>query len=99
MGYPGRMTKKIGVSLRDDLYEWATREVEEGRSESVSALVADGLNALRGYAELEDLVQDLAANIGEIDGETMARVEAAERAAAAAYRDHLARKAKDGQAA
>ncbi|MQA82214.1 MAG: hypothetical protein GEV10_27750 [Streptosporangiales bacterium] len=93
------MTTKIGVSLRDDLYEWATREVEEGRAESVSALIAAGLGALRGYAELETVVQDLAGDASRLDEETMARVEATERAAAAAYRDHLARKAKDGQAA
>jgi len=36
------MTKKIGVSLRQELYDWAAREVEEGRAESVSALVAEG---------------------------------------------------------
>ena len=41
-----RMTKKIGISLRDDLYEWAIREVEEGRAESVSALIAEGLQIL-----------------------------------------------------
>jgi len=35
------MTKKIGISLRDDLYEWAVHEVEEGRAESVSALIAE----------------------------------------------------------
>jgi hypothetical protein len=37
------MTKKIGVSLRQELYDWAAREVEEGRAESVSALIAEGL--------------------------------------------------------
>jgi Arc/MetJ-type ribon-helix-helix transcriptional regulator len=93
------MTKKIGISLQDDLYEWAAHEVEEGRAESMSALIADGLRAMRGYAELEDLVQDLAADADGLDEETLARVEAAEQAAAAAYRDHLARKVSDGRAA
>jgi Arc/MetJ-type ribon-helix-helix transcriptional regulator len=93
------MTKKIGISLQDDLYEWAAHEVEEGRAESVSALMADGLRAMRGYAELEDLVRDLATDADGLDAETLARVEAAEQAAATAYRDHLARKASDGRAA
>jgi Arc/MetJ-type ribon-helix-helix transcriptional regulator len=93
------MTKKIGISLRDDLYDWTARQVEEGRAESVSALVADGLTALRGYAELEDLVRDLAADASQIDDETLARVEAAERAAAAAYRDRMAGKTAGGPAA
>jgi Arc/MetJ-type ribon-helix-helix transcriptional regulator len=93
------MTKKIGISLRDDLYDWAARQVEEGRAESVSALVADGLGALRGYAELEDLIHDLAADASQIDDETAARVEAAEQAAAAAYRARLTGKATGGQAA
>jgi Arc/MetJ-type ribon-helix-helix transcriptional regulator len=93
------MTKKIGISLVDDLYDWAARQVEEGRAESVSALVADGLAALRGYAELEDIIHDLAADASQIDEETMARVEAAERAAATAYRSRLASKATGGQAA
>jgi Arc/MetJ-type ribon-helix-helix transcriptional regulator len=42
------MTKKIGVSLRQELYDWAAREVEEGRAESVSALIAQGLELWRG---------------------------------------------------
>jgi hypothetical protein len=27
------MTKKIGISLKDKVYEWASRQVEEGRAE------------------------------------------------------------------
>jgi Arc/MetJ-type ribon-helix-helix transcriptional regulator len=34
------MSKKIGVSLRQELYDWVGREVEEGRAESVPALIA-----------------------------------------------------------
>jgi hypothetical protein len=54
---------------------------------------------LRGYAELEDLVRDLAADASQIDDETLARVEAAERAAAAASRDRMAGKTAGGPAA
>lgn len=85
------MTKKIGVSLRDDLYEWALREVEEGREESVSALIAEGLQVLRARAELQALVDDLRAEIGELDEETKARVDEAFRAADEAHRRLLAR--------
>ena len=48
-----RMTKKIGISLRDDQYEWAVHEVEVGRAESVSALIAEGLQILEARAALE----------------------------------------------
>jgi Arc/MetJ-type ribon-helix-helix transcriptional regulator len=50
------MTKKIGVSLRQELYDWAAREVEEGRAESVSALIAQGLELLEARAQLEAVV-------------------------------------------
>ena len=99
MSYAGPMTKKIGVSLPDELYDWAARHVEEGHAESVSALIADGLQALRGYAELEELIGDLAVDASKVDQETIARVEAAEQAAAAAYRSYLEAKAKGGRAA
>jgi Arc/MetJ-type ribon-helix-helix transcriptional regulator len=93
------MTRKIGVSLDDALYEWAAHEVGQGRAESVSALVADGLRALRGYAELADLIRDLEADGADLDTQTLARVESAERAAAAAHGEYLARKAQGGHAA
>jgi Arc/MetJ-type ribon-helix-helix transcriptional regulator len=75
------MTKKIGISLKDELYEWASREVEEGRAESVSALIAEGL--------------DLRAEAGEPGEQAKARIEEALRAADEAYRRHLAAKAAD----
>ena len=53
------MTKKIGISLRDDLYEWAVHEVEEGRAESVSALTRRVCRYLEAGAALETLVTDL----------------------------------------
>jgi Arc/MetJ-type ribon-helix-helix transcriptional regulator len=86
------MTKKIGISLRDDLYEWAAREVEEGRAESVSALIAEGLQILGARAQLEVVVADLRAEIGELDDQAKARLEEALRAADEAYRRHLERR-------
>jgi Arc/MetJ-type ribon-helix-helix transcriptional regulator len=81
------MTRKIGISLRDDLYEWAAREVEEGRAESVSALIAEGLQILEARAQLEAVVADLRAGVGELDDQAL-------RDADEAYRRHLARKAE-----
>jgi Arc/MetJ-type ribon-helix-helix transcriptional regulator len=46
------VTKKIGISLKDELYEWASREVEEGRAESVSALIVEGLTVLEAKSRL-----------------------------------------------
>jgi Arc/MetJ-type ribon-helix-helix transcriptional regulator len=84
------MTRKIGVSLRDDLYEWAAHQVKEGQAESVSALIAHGLEVLRSRSELAEVVRDLKAEIGELDDETKARVDEAMRIAAEAQRRHLA---------
>lgn len=86
------MTRKIGVSLRCDLYEWAAIEVTEGRAESVPALIAHGLEVLRSRSELAELVRDLKAEIGELDDETKARVDEAMRGAEEAQRRHLAEK-------
>lgn len=82
------MTKKIGVSLRQDLYDWAAREVEEGRAESVSALIAEGLELLEARAQLESVVAELYRESGELDGETKARLAEALAAADEAYRRH-----------
>ena len=89
------MTKKIGISLKDELYEWVSREVEEGRAESVSALIAEGLAVLEARSRLEALVTDLRAEAGEPDEKTRARIEEALRAADEAYRRHLAAKSAD----
>jgi Arc/MetJ-type ribon-helix-helix transcriptional regulator len=86
---PG-MTKKIGISLRQELYDWAAQEVEEGRAESVSALVAEGLELLKARAQLEAVVNDLRADIGELDERARARLGEALGAADAAYRKHHA---------
>ena len=84
------MTRKIGISLRDDLYEWAAREVEEGRAESVSALIAEGLQVLKARAQLEALVEDLRRDGGELDDQAKARIDEALGAAEEAYRRHHA---------
>ncbi len=86
------MTKKIGISLPEELYDWAAREVEEGRAESVSALIAKGLELLEARTQLEAIVGDLRAEIGELDDETKARVGEALTAANEASRRHRAGK-------
>jgi Arc/MetJ-type ribon-helix-helix transcriptional regulator len=82
------MTKKIGVSLRQELYEWAAREVEEGRAESVSALIAEGLELLEARAQLEAVVTELHREAGELDDQAKARLAEALAAADEAYRRH-----------
>ena len=84
------MTKKIGVSLRQELYDWAAREVEEGRAESVSALIAQGLELLEARAQLEAVVTGLRSEVGELDDQARARVAEALAAADEAYRRHRA---------
>src|ERR1700752_1064048 len=73
--YDRGMTRKIGISLKDELYEWASREVEEGRAESVSALIAEGLAVLEARSRLEALVTDLRAEAGEPDEHAKVRLE------------------------
>jgi Arc/MetJ-type ribon-helix-helix transcriptional regulator len=80
------MTKKIGVSLRQELYDWAAREVEEGRAESVSALIAEGLELLEARAQLEAVVSELHSEVGELDDQANARLAEALAAADEAYR-------------
>ena len=85
------MTKKIGVSLPEDLYDWAAGQVREGRAESVSALIAEGLALLEARALLfTKVVDDLPADLGEPDDERKSRVEEALRAAEEAQRRHRA---------
>ena len=82
------MTKKIGVSLREDLYDWAAREVDEGRAESVSALIAEGLELLEARAQLNAVVAELHSEVGELDDQAKARLAEALAAADEAYRRH-----------
>jgi Arc/MetJ-type ribon-helix-helix transcriptional regulator len=84
------VTKKIGISLRQELYDWAAREVEEGRAESVSALIAEGLELLEARAQLEAVVTDLRGEIGELDDQARARLGDALGAADRAYRNRRA---------
>jgi Arc/MetJ-type ribon-helix-helix transcriptional regulator len=91
------MTKKIGVSLRQELYDWAAREVEEGRAESVSALIAEGLELLEARSQLEAVVTELHREVGELDDQAKARLTEALAAADEAYRRH--RSGKAGHAA
>jgi Arc/MetJ-type ribon-helix-helix transcriptional regulator len=84
------VTKKIGVSLRQELYDWAAREVEEGRAESVSALIGEGLELLEARAQLEAVVSELHREAGEIDDHAKARLTEALAAADEAYRRHRA---------
>jgi len=82
----GGMTKKIGISLREELYDWAAREVEEGRAESVSALIAEGLELLESRAQLEAVVKDLRTEVGDLDEQAKTSLGAALGAADEAYR-------------
>jgi Arc/MetJ-type ribon-helix-helix transcriptional regulator len=82
------MTKKIGISLRQELYDWAAREVEDGRAESVSALIAEGLELLEARAQLEAVVKDLRTEIGDLDEQARTRLSAALGAADEARRQH-----------
>jgi Arc/MetJ-type ribon-helix-helix transcriptional regulator len=84
------MTKKIGISLRQELYDWAAREVEEGRAESVSALIAEGLELLETRAQLEAVVKALRTEIGDLDEQARARLGEALGAADEASRKHQA---------
>jgi Arc/MetJ-type ribon-helix-helix transcriptional regulator len=87
------MTKKIGISLRQELYDWAAREVEEGRAESVSALIAEGLELLESRAQLEAVVKDLRTEAGDLDEQAKASLGVALGAADKAYRQHEAGRA------
>ncbi|MEW2355148.1 hypothetical protein [Spirillospora sp. NPDC029432] len=70
------MTKKIGISLPDDLHAWIVGEIEDGRADSVSGLIADALEALRGQDALEQLVSGMEEEIGELGPEERADVDA-----------------------
>jgi Arc/MetJ-type ribon-helix-helix transcriptional regulator len=86
------MTRKIGISLPDELYGWLSDQVSVGRADSVSALIASSVALLRSRTLLQEIVDDLTAVLGEPDDEEKSQVEAALRAADEAQRRHLARK-------
>lgn len=80
------MTRKIGVSLPDDLYEWATHQVANGKADSVSALVAEGRQVIESRVELQSVLADLRAEFGPEDAEGRAWADAAHAAAEEAVR-------------
>jgi Arc/MetJ-type ribon-helix-helix transcriptional regulator len=82
------MTKKIGVSLRQELYDWVARQVEEGRAESVSVLIAEGLELLQSGARLKEVITEVHREAGELDDQAKARLTEALAAADEAYRRH-----------
>lgn len=53
------MTRKIAVSLPDELVDSARRAVDEGRASSVSAFVADALARRVRQDSLTTLLDDL----------------------------------------
>ncbi|MBO0810110.1 MAG: hypothetical protein J2P32_17595 [Actinobacteria bacterium] len=87
------MAKKVGISLREELYNWAAREVEEGRAESVSALIAEGLELLAARAQLAAAETALRAEVGELDDQARTGLDEALGAADEAYRKHHASRA------
>lgn len=87
-GMMAGVTKKIGISVPEDLYDWAARAVKEGRAESVSALIVEGLEILEARAELEAVVTDLRAEAGELDERARKGLGEALAAADEAYRRH-----------
>jgi len=52
------MTSKIAVSLPDHLVEQAKRAVAEGRAASVSAYVAEALEARQSQESLRQVLED-----------------------------------------
>ncbi len=58
------MTTKIAVSLPDDLVAAARQAVLDGRAASVSAFVADAIEAHRRYEQLTVLLSEMAGDVG-----------------------------------
>ncbi|GLX02621.1 hypothetical protein [Microtetraspora sp. NBRC 16547] len=70
-------TRKIGVSLPDDLYAWMQSQVEEGHADSVSGMISEALSGVRQRVELAALVADLKAEFGEPGPDVKARIDTA----------------------
>jgi len=62
--------------------------VEEGRAESVSALIGEGLELLQARAQLEAVITELHREAGELDDQARTRLAEALAAADEAYRRH-----------
>lgn len=58
------MTRKIAVSLPDHLVEAARRAVDEGRAASVSAYVAQAIEAFEAGPSFRDLADEVFASSG-----------------------------------
>lgn len=58
------MTTKIAISLPDEQVAAARRAVAEGRAASVSAYIAQALSDRGQYAELSELLADMASEQG-----------------------------------
>jgi Arc/MetJ-type ribon-helix-helix transcriptional regulator len=76
-GYTAGMTKKIGVSLPDDLYSWMQDQVKVGVAPSVSGLIAEVVERERSRAELSGLVADLVDEFGAPTDADMQRIDEA----------------------
>ncbi|MDF1488071.1 hypothetical protein [Tessaracoccus caeni] len=64
------MTKKIAISLPDGQYEQILVAVEGGVAKSVSGYVSAALAAYSRRSTLEDLLDDLDAELGPVSSET-----------------------------
>ncbi|WP_204016395.1 hypothetical protein [Sphaerimonospora thailandensis] len=71
------MTKKIGISLPDDLYDWMQSQVAAGEADSISGLITRIVATHRQRMELAALIADLEAEFGEATPEEMAWVDRA----------------------
>ena len=63
------MTKKIAVSLPDDLVEQAHRAVEAGKASSVSAYVASAMRSHGRSESLRDVLDDVFEEISHPDAQ------------------------------
>jgi Arc/MetJ-type ribon-helix-helix transcriptional regulator len=70
--YDSGMTKKIAVSLPDDLVAEAHAAVAAGRASSVSAYVAQAMRQVSGQDSLAALLQDLIEESGPPSEEDVA---------------------------
>lgn len=68
--YDSGMTKKIAISLPDGQYEQILVAVEGGVAKSVSGYVSAALAAYSRRSTLEDLLDDLDAELGPVSSET-----------------------------
>ncbi|MCG5214480.1 ribbon-helix-helix domain-containing protein [Streptosporangium soli] len=64
-GYTHSMTKKIGVSVPDDLFRLMQEEVESGRAASISGLISDAVGNHIQRIQLAALVTELVEEFGE----------------------------------